>query len=86
MILRILERLSENRRRTGGYSVVISFVASTSLVVTRTVAYSTVAVARQNGGGQRPDHQQYQHNYSPAARAAAAVSSSNYSPARRERH
>ena len=65
MILRILERLSENRRQTGGYSVVISFVASTSLVVTRTVAYSTVAVARQNGGGQRPDHQQYQHNYSP---------------------
>ena len=31
MILRILERLSENRRRTGGYSVVISFVASTKI-------------------------------------------------------
>ena len=61
MILRILERLSEKSssdRRLFCGDLFCSFY--NSLVVTRTVAYSTVAVARQNGGGQRPDHQQYQ--------------------------
>ena len=71
MILRILKRLSENRRRTGGYSVVISFVASTILLQLLELQPILLQPLRAK---------------MEVANDLIISSTSNYSPARRERH